>query len=282
MQPVLIAGPVLWCLVVHVDEFPEPRPHSIYARSRYETLGGTSAGKALNLSRLDVPVTLATAFGDDDAGRQIAAALDRPGIEVRAVPSRTGSEQHCNLMDGCGRRLSIQLNKADPVEPLAVSDDAIAEAAAVVVDLASYARPILGRARAAGREVWCDLHDYDGVSDYHRDFAGADHIFVSADRLADPEGFLRARVAAGARLAVCTYGADGAVALERGGDLVRVPAEPVDEVVDTNGAGDAFFAGFLAARLRGAGLTECLREAARAGASAVQSRELAGVRDQLD
>jgi sugar/nucleoside kinase (ribokinase family) len=49
----------------------------------------------------------------------------------------------------------------------------------------------------------------------------------------------------------------------------------VAEVVDTNGAGDAFFAGFLAARLRGEGLPECLRQAARAGACAVRSPELA-------
>jgi sugar/nucleoside kinase (ribokinase family) len=62
---------------------------------------------------------------------------------------------------------------------------------------------------------------------------------------------------------VVKLGAGGA----RWGD-VHVPAAQVD-VVDTTGAGDAFAAGFLSARLRGAGPREALEEGCCVAARAV-------------
>ena len=50
----------------------------------------------------------------------------------------------------------------------------------------------------------------------------------------------------GLSLAVITFGADGAVAVRPGGEVVSVPGHRVD-VVDTIGAGDTFMAAFLAA-----------------------------------
>jgi len=78
-------------------------------------------------------------------------------------------------------------------------------------------------------------------------------------------------VDAGARWAICTLGARGAVALGRDEGWVEVPAVPVGRVVDTNGAGDAFVAGALLGHLQGRPLAECLRLGAAAGALAVQS-----------
>src|SRR5690606_9262378 len=137
------------------------------------------------------------------------------------------------------------------------------------------ARETLAAARAAGREIWCDLHDWDGAEPFHAEFAdAADVLVVSDGRLADPRAFLSGRVAAGARWAVCTRGARGAVALGRTEGWLEVPAVPVPRAVDTNGAGDAFAAGLLLGRLEGRPLGECLRLGAAAGALAVQSPDL--------
>ncbi|BFU44910.1 carbohydrate kinase family protein [Krasilnikovia sp. MM14-A1004] len=276
MHRVLVTGPAAWNLIVHVADLPAPEPHTLFAQWHHDTLGGTSAGKALNLARLGVQVTLLTLVGDDDTGRRITAELRDHGVDVRAMPSGNGTERHVNLMDTDGRRLSVYLTLPTPAHEVTVAPGLIEDADVVVADLADHARPVLRAARRAGKPIWCDLHDYDGVSEFHREFLdAADYLFLSGERLADPEAFLRARAAAGTELAVCTQGAQGAIACTRDGSIVRVPATPAGAVVDTNGAGDAFFAGFLAAHLGGAPLAECLRQASRAGANAVRSRELA-------
>jgi sugar/nucleoside kinase (ribokinase family) len=144
-----------------------------------------------------------------------------------------------------------------------------------VVDLADHSRRVLPLARALGRAVWCDLHDYDGRSTFHTEFRdAADYLFLSDERLPDPHRFLREQVAAGRRLVVCTRGARGALALVQGGDIIEVPAERVPEVVDTNGAGDAFFAGFLDAHLARRPLRDCLTAGARSAATCIASPDL--------
>ena len=66
-----------------------------------------------------------------------------------------------------------------------------------------------------------------------------------------------------------TLGADGALWTD-GSASVRAEAVPVDDAVDSTGAGDAFAAGLLAARLEGAGPEEALAAAGRLAAEAVR------------
>jgi sugar/nucleoside kinase (ribokinase family) len=69
-------------------------------------------------------------------------------------------------------------------------------------------------------------------------------------------------------LAVVKRGPAGAVLHRRGAAPVEIPGEPAD-AVDPTGAGDAFAAGFLAARLRGGDHSACARAAMRAAAAVV-------------
>jgi sugar/nucleoside kinase (ribokinase family) len=277
---VFVAGPASWNLLVQLDELPAPTPHTVFARSHRDTVGGTSAGKALNLARLGRSVTLRTVLGSDDEGGRVRSVLEAAGVRVLAEPSPDGrTESHLNLMDDDGGRVSVYLRAPGEVPASGPAWDAtvaaLDEAAAVVVDLAVPSLPVLDLAAARGRDVWVDLHDYDGESAFHRPWVEAGtHVFLSADRLEDWRGFMTARVEAGARLVVCTRGARGAVALTPVDGFVEVAARPVPQVVDTNGAGDGFFAGFLDAHLRGAGVEEAMRAAAQHAALVVQSPDL--------
>ena len=70
-------------------------------------------------------------------------------------------------------------------------------------------------------------------------------------------------------LVVVKRGAGGCEAAA-GADRWRAVAPPA-KAIDTTGAGDAFVAGFLAARLAGAPIEQCLARAAAAGAAATQT-----------
>lgn len=281
---VLVAGPATWNMLVHLDELPDPRPHTVFARRHHETVGGTSAGKALNLARLGRAVTLRTVLGDDEHAPRVRAVLEGEGVHVIAEPAPDGrTERHLNLMDARGDRLSVYLQAAADVPASGPGWDrtvaALEAAAAVVVDLAVPSLHVLAAASERGRDVWVDLHDYDGATEFHRPWVDAGtHVFLSSDRMPSWRAFMASRVEAGARLVVCTHGSDGATALTPDDGFVDVDAERVDDVVDTNGAGDGFFAGFLDAYLDGAPLEPAMRAGAAHAARVVRSPHLVPVR----
>lgn len=70
---------------------------------------------------------------------------------------------------------------------------------------------------------------------------------------------------------ITTLGAEGARVDRSGQPQVRVPAVPVDAVVDPTGGGDAFRAGFLAAAARDLGLESAARLGCMMGALAVET-----------
>src|ERR1051325_3673901 len=152
MTEVFVAGPASWNLLVALDRLPEPRPHTAFASGHRAALGGTSAGKALNLAALGAAVTLRTVIGDDDAGRSITGAVTRAGVDLIAEVVPGASEQHLNLMSPDGGRVSIYLELPRLAEPRhhdrALA--ALAGADAAVIDLADSSRPFLAAARRAG------------------------------------------------------------------------------------------------------------------------------------
>lgn len=277
----VVAGPATWNTMVRLDRLPDPRPHTLFARGSVRTLGGTSAGKILNLADLGVASTLVADVGTDPEADLILAALGRSrGAEVLARHVAGPSEQHLNLMTDTGERLSIYLAvpEASPEpDPAAVARVTAAEH--VVLDLSAVGQALLPAAVAGRATLWTDLHDYDGVAEFHRPFADAcSFVFLNDDGTDDHRSLMTALLERGAGTVVCTLGARGAVARTADG-WFETPAEPT-EVVDTNGAGDAFFAGFFAAHVAGAGTAECLEAGARQATRALGTRHLSPLLDE--
>jgi sugar/nucleoside kinase (ribokinase family) len=263
--------------MIRVDSFPPPRAATVFPAGWHETIGSSGAGKAMNLARLGVDVVLHCALGDDGAGRRVRSGLEAAGVTVDATVDPTGTARHVNLMDAAGDRLSFLLHTGDPTAryDTARVEELVASADHVYVAIVDQARDVIPIARRFGTPLWTDLHATDGERPYERDFLEADHVFFSGERLADPRPFMERLVAAGRRLAVCTRGARGAVALTAAGRWIEVPPEPVTTVVDTNGAGDAFAAGVMYGELRGLPIERSLRIGARVAALSVASSELA-------
>jgi len=274
---VVVFGAASWNTMIRVDRFPEPGPDSIFPPGWHEAIGSSGAGKALNLARLGVSVTLHCLLGDDEAGARVRSVLEEAGVTVDAIPDPTGTARHVNLMDPQGRRMSFLLHTGSPTaryDPAHV-EDLVGAAVHVLVAIVDQARVVLPIARRLGRPSWTDLHATTGDREWDRDFEQADRVFFSGEQLADPRPLMRRLHDAGRDLVVCTRGADGALALTRDDRWLEIPAEPVDPVVDTNGAGDAFLAGTVYGDLLGLPIETSLRVGARVAALAVGSPELA-------
>lgn len=278
-------GPASWNQVVDVDELPAPVPHMQFARAHRSVLGGTSAGKAAHLRELGVDVELHTVLGTDAAAAEIEAALRRAAVRSVTTYVDGPSERHLNLMDPRGGRVSLYLDvpRAGPEHTAAATPTlrrAAAGARAVVLDLSETSRAVVDDVVASGTPIWTDLHDWDGRSAFHAPFAdAASFVFMNGDRAPSVRELLRACVSRGAELAVCTLGADGALAMDGRGEEIHVAAEPVASVVDTNGAGDGFMAGYLAAHLDGADVPTALAAGARQAARALGTHQLCPLLD---
>jgi len=259
--------------MVVLDALPDPHPHMEFAREWFDALGGTSAGKALHLHGLGRDVVLDALVGADEAGQHIRRSLANVGVPTR-LHGAARSEQHLNLMTPAGARLSLYLASPDDPDAAATAAEVLDGADLAVLDLAPRSAELIAPARERGIPVWTDLHDYDGESAFHRPFLeAAEVVFMNGDRTDDPWRLLERCLEAGPRLAVCTLGAEGAIALDAAGRRFSTPAEPA-EVVDTNGAGDAFFAGFLDAWLRDAEVASALTAGARQAVTALATRQL--------
>ncbi|PWU44254.1 carbohydrate kinase [Micromonospora globispora] len=257
-----------------VPVLPLPAADSLPVPPIELRIGNTGSGVALAAHALGLRVALVDVLGADPAGDVVRAALTRTSVRAVLADNPAGTRRSVNMVDPAGRRMSLY----DPrpwvgPPPFAEAELAalVGDAAHVHVSIMDWARDLLPALRAGlrgGATLSTDLHDWDGENDYHRPFAdAADLVFVSDVRLGDRAGKLAAELAP--RTVVVTGGEAGATLHTSETPPVRVPATtPPGRVIDTNGAGDAFAAGLIAGRLRGATLPDAAAYAARVAAAA--------------
>ncbi|MFF9867106.1 adenosine kinase [Streptomyces sp. NPDC013953] len=271
---VLVLGGAGVDTVVHVPELPLPFADSYMIRPGIVTRAGQSGDfVALGTHALGLRTHHLDMIGDDPEGDLVRALHRDRGIPFTEVRQPGGTKRAVNLVGPDGRRLSLyddtRAGASDRLPEDVVRDLARASrhAHVVITHPCAHALPAL---REAGATISTDLHNWDGVNPYHEPFAHeADLVFVSTTALADPERTMRAIVERGkARAVVATAGSEGAYLLADG-ELTHIPAAaPPAPVVDSNGAGDAFAAGFLYGWLGGEPLERCGRYGAVAGAHA--------------
>ena len=283
------------CLISLVAERPGPIAE-VAAFSRH--VAGAEANFAVGLARLVHAVGYIGRVGADGFGAAIVRRLRGEGVDVRFL--HQGPEGPTGLMVrelrtlGPSEVLYYRSGSAGSRLTAAAVDEAAEggvfdgarwlHVTGITPALSESARAAVERAielaRRAGctisldlnlrRRLWTD----EQAAPVLRGLAGrVDVVFGSADEAAvvagsgDPDGLLTL----GPRCAVLKLGASGAEARESGCEPVRVPAIPVASMVDPVGAGDAFCAGFVAARLDGGDLREALEVACACGAAAVSA-----------
>jgi len=259
------------------------------ARVRW-TGGGAAANVAAWLASEGVPVALVARAGADVAGRGAMAELREAGVVVHVALDDERATGTCVVViDADGERTMLPDRGAN----LALAPDDVAAELFVPgghLHLSGYVLlhdgpraaglAALDHAREAGMTISIDPASAAplvacGVEPVLGWIGGVDLLLPNLDEARvlsgedEPEAAARALVErAGVGEVVVTLGADGALWTD-GHDVVHAAAPGVDHVVDTTGAGDAFAAGWLAARRGGAEPPEALSAACALGARAV-------------
>jgi sugar/nucleoside kinase (ribokinase family) len=256
--------------------------HALYAAMgpAREISGGSAANTLAGLAALGASCEFIGQVAEDQLGEVFAHDIRAGGIGF-ATPPRPDEPPTARCLifvtpDG-QRTMNTYLGASQFLPPAALDEAAIA--GAQILYLEGYLwdpeepraamRRAIGAARKAGRQVAFTLSDAFVIARHGDDFramieAGeidilfANHVELAA--LTGHEDFhagialLRDKVP----MLVVTRSEQGAVAAWQG-TVAEVPAEPVERVIDTTGAGDLFAAGFLYGHVRGRPVTDCLR-----------------------
>ncbi|WP_229401232.1 carbohydrate kinase family protein [Micromonospora okii] len=253
--------------------------------------GGQAANTAAWLAAQGVPVTLVAAVGDDDAGRERVAELERAGVDCaveRVSGAVTGTVV---VLTGDGERTmvtergaNLRLDARHVEAALAAAPDAghLHLSAYPLLDAASRGAGLraLAVARERGLTTSVDAASTEplrrvGAATFLAWVRDVDLLLVNADEAAvlagglDPAAQARA-LSATARRVVVKRGAAGAVWADRTTSVGVAPARRA-AVADVTGAGDAFAAGLLSAWLAGAAPRAALERAGDLGALAVST-----------
>ena len=254
---VLVIGELLVDLIWRTEDGDRITPQA----------GGSPANVALGLQRLDRPVTLATCWGDDPAGRLIEAHLKASGLNVARVRSASNRTTIAvAYVDPASGAASYEFMPAWDPDPFSVEPGVTllhtGSLAGVIGPGAERVQEACRHVRVkSGGVVAVDLNVRPAAlprRDAYR--AAAEqlvryaHVVKASDEDLewlypgyDPVDAAGALLTLGPQLAVVTHGGRGATAVTA---EHRVHARaPVVEVVDTIGAGDAFQAALLDALL---------------------------------
>ena len=262
MKKVLVLGGVSFDTIIHLNRLPEPKPTTIHYSETNETVGSTGAGKAFCLAKLNMDTTLQGLMGLDTYGEKIKCACRERNINYLYEIDPKGTERHTNLMDKQGRRISIYTNSSsfEPNVNYEAMEEYIKCSDYIVLNIINYCRNYIPLIKKYNKEIWTDLHDYDGKNPYHSDFMeAADYITMSSDCLEDYKTVMKELIGKGKKLVVCTHGKDGVSAIDAEGNWYDLPIINGYKMKDANGAGDNFFSGVLYGHSKGYPILKCLQ-----------------------
>ncbi|MGM9548919.1 MAG: carbohydrate kinase family protein [Faecousia sp.] len=252
MADILVSGLINTETTVRVRQFPVN-----YYPIDYPFFGVNTAvsGVAYNIAKalrtLGDGVTLLTMTGRDFPAQYIRSELRSVGLGTDWIKSSLKeTPSSVVLYDGEGKRQIYCDLKDIQQTPYDFPEDICRDADVVAACNIDFNRPLLRQAKAMGKTVATDVHVLSDIHDaYNREFmACADILFLSDEGIGwDYRGFLWALAETyGNSIIVLGRGDKGAaVYLREEKRIFSLPAVRVGQIVNTVGAGDALFSGFL-------------------------------------
>ena len=286
---VVVAGNVtLDVLCYPVDDVP--RYESIAFEDAKVSPGGCGSNTAIGLAALGIDVGLAACLGTDDTSELLMRYWARAGVDLRYLTQVddyiTGVS--VGLVDRAYQPRFIHTSGANTLlVPDMLSPEDYADAGARYFHVAGYfvlpglydaaLAEVLSQARAMGVHTSLDVVTSPRMEDPAPLFPCLEHLDVfmcnaheayRMTKIKDPLLAAESLVKRGAHAVIIKLGEEGCW-VESKEFRGQIPAASVP-VVDTTGAGDAFAAGFLAAKVRGADMKTACQQGNLAGARVVQ------------
>ncbi|MFC6785484.1 carbohydrate kinase family protein [Halobaculum halobium] len=273
---VLCVGHVNWDVTLIVDRLPAP-DGEVKIRRRHQAGGGSAANVAAVLAGLDLDASLFGSVGADESGTLAGRDLSRAGVRTHLVEAEGETAVKYLIVDADGEVMVLsneganEAFTADALPPDALTADTDH------VHLTNQPPEVAGALARRARELGATVSVAPGRQFAQRDFTEAlslaDVVFCNRREAAalldvDEDGATRYGALRADATLVVTHGGDGSEAHDRAADLTHTHDGFDADVVDTTGAGDAFAAGFLAARLDGGTLKRALAVANACGAVA--------------
>ncbi len=244
-----------------------------------EISGGSAANTLAGLAGLGHQTAFIGQVADDQLGEVFAHDVRAGGIafDVAPRPGQPPTARCLILVTPDGQRTMNTFLGAAQYLPESAIDSAKIEASAWLYlegylwnapESRAAMTGAIRVAKAAGRKVALTLSDafvvhghrdefFELIDNGQIDLLFANDTEVRAMMQTDDIEAAVTTLATRLPMLVCTHGAAGAEA-HRGSEHARVPAEPVERVVDTTGAGDLFAAGVFAGLAQGRSLADCL------------------------
>lgn len=268
-----------------------PRTLDLLARmgTTQEISGGSAANTMAGLACLGGRAAYIGKVHGDHLGHAFARDINAVGVTYRTPPATAGNPTACCLIlvtpDG-ERSMNTFLGASIELGPEDIDAELVQGAKVVYLEGYLWDPPrakdafleAARIARSAGRTLALSLSDSFCVDRHRQEFLELidNHVDLLFANEAELKGLFRtddfdralAEIRGRTGLAAVTRGAAGAVAVTADG-VASVPAEPVERVVDTTGAGDLFAAGFLRGYTQGLGLDACLQMGAIAAAEVI-------------
>lgn len=255
------------------------------------SFGGDALNEAVILSRLGKRVQLITKVGEDEAGKRVLNFMEENRLSVESVKIQKDLATGINivLINEKGERHFLT-NPHGSLRKLAFEDiDSYLDKAAPIVSFAGmFVSPLLNiekmkqlfaRIKKKNRFLAVDMTKAkkgETLEDLKELLPYIDSIFPNEEEIAlltgerDPFENAKRLVSCGVKTAVVKCGANGCVVAD-GRGVRAIPAVPVNECLDTTGAGDSFAAGFLWGLANGWKTDECARFACAAASCTVEA-----------
>ena len=273
-----------------IDEREAERLYAAMGPGR-ELSGGSAGNTAAGLAALGRKAGFIGQVADDQLGAIYQHDIESLGVDF-IVPARAGvgatARSLILVTPDAQRTMNTFLGAAQMLDKSDIDPAEIAEAGIIYLEGYLWDPPApraamekaIDAAHAAGRKVAFTLSDTFCV-DRHRDGfwqllkdGKIDILFANEAEAAamEEENDVERAIDLLSRevpMLVVTRSEAGATAIA-GGERADVPAEPIERLVDTTGAGDLFAAGFLAGQALGKGLKDSLTLGAIAAAEVIQ------------